>query len=140
MWEGRGMSGSSDTFFVSDSLTGRLTESHLADQSEEYRDIEDDRVDEELLECVLSFEDIMVSCSVTSVEVSESLDAVSLLVGLDVDSIAKSVLNKSCIERVDFYDTSREKIAEFDTSKKTYNSVIAKVQQSENYRVSLIFN
>lgn len=134
------MSGSSDTFFVSDSLTGRLTESHLADQSEEYRDIEDDRVDEELLECVLSFEDIMVSCSVTSVEVSESLDAVSLLVGLDVDSIAKSVLNKSCIERVDFYDTSREKIAEFDTSEKTYNSVIAKVQQSENYRVSLIFN
>ena len=134
------MSGSSDTFFVSDSLTGRLTESHLADQSEEYRDIEDDRVDEALLECVLSFEDIMVSCSVTSVEVSESLDAVSLLVGLDVDSIAKSVLNKSCIEKVDFYDTSREKIAEFDTSKKTYNSVIAKVQQSENYRVSLIFN
>ena len=134
------MSGSTDTFFVSNSLTGRLTESSLADQSEEYNDIEDDRVDDELLECVLSFKDLTVSCSVISVEVSESVDAVSLLVSLDVDSIAHAVLNKSPIEMLYFYDTTHEKIAEFDTSKKTYNSIISKVQQSENYQVSLIFN
>ena len=134
------MSGSSDTFFVSDSLTGRLTESHLSEQSEEFRDIEDDRVDDELLECVVTFEDLVVGCSVTAIETGDSIEAISLIVGLDVDSIAAALLNKSRIEKVSFYDTEREKIAEFDTSAKTYNSIIAKVQQSENYQVSLIFN
>ena len=134
------MSGSKDTFFVSDELTGRLTESVLADQSVEYRDLEDVQTDEDLLECVLRFKEVMILCSVLAVETSESIDSLSVLVSLDVSSLAAMVLNKHLLEQVVFYDDEKEKIAEFDTSEKTYNTVITKAQQSENYRVSLIFN
>ena len=135
------MSGSKDTFFVSDTLTGRLTESNLADQSEEYKDLEDVQFDEGLLECVLEFEDAMISCSVVSIETSpNSIEALSVLVSLDVDSVARLLLNNVLLETVNFYDSEREKIAEFDTREKMYNAVITKAQESENYRVSLIFN
>ncbi|MDB4337495.1 hypothetical protein OAA09_00595 [bacterium] len=136
------MSGKHETFFVSNSLTGRLTEKNLEKQSEEYKDIDYAEPQETnvYLECILSFKEGVVSCPLIEASVSDSIDKLVIVAGSEIDLIASIVLKKEPIVTIDVYNDLGDLLGSFDASKKKYSYVISKPQETENYRVSLIFN
>lgn len=134
---------SNDTFFVSSSLTGRLTESNLEDQSKEFKDYEyaSDPASGPSLECILIFsEAASIVATITSIVISETIDELTINVPDEIDLISNLVLNKIPVNAIEFYsDDNSQLISSFDLSKKSYKSLIIWSNENQYYQVRLIF-
>jgi hypothetical protein len=133
---------SNDTFFVSSSLTGRLTESNLENQSEEFKDYEyiSDTSTGPSLECVLIFNEASsIVATITNAIIDKTIDELTINVPDEIDLISKLILNKTPVDTVEFYDSDSLPMASFDLSKKSYKSLIIWSNENQNYQVRLIF-
>jgi hypothetical protein len=136
------MSEDDNTFFVSSSLTGRLTEKTLETQSEEYQDYAyvDNLAIGPSLQCALSFgESSTIVSTASSIVVSESIDELTINVSDEIPVVAELILRKIPIVSVTFYDPDGSKIAEFEVEEKSYKSLTTWSNENENYQVRLIF-
>tara|TARA_A100001011_G_C14193397_1_gene792365 strand:+ start:489 stop:902 length:414 start_codon:yes stop_codon:yes gene_type:complete len=131
-----------NTFFVSNSLTGRLSETSLENQSEEYQDYEyvDDLESGPTLQCVLTFEgSSSILSTASSITMSESIDELTLGVSDEISVVSELLLKRAPLESVTFYDAKGTSIANFDLEEKSYKSLTTWCNESENYQVRLIF-
>ena len=134
---------SDNTFFVSNSLTGRLTESSLADQSEEYADYEYERVYESPIEAILTFETTTLVAPVSGFEFNDRVVSLTLEVKNQLTTLIELLTNKNPILEMSIVDASNSSNLFSENVKPggitEYKISLIKQNDSELYQVKMIF-
>ena len=135
---------SDNTFFVSNSLTGRLTESSLADQSEEYTDYEYEDAYEAPIEVILSFETTSLVVPVSVFELDDRVTSLTLEVKNQLTTLIELLANKNPILEMSIVDASNSSNLFSENVKPggitEYKISLIKQNDSELYQVKMIFN
>ena len=134
---------SDSTFFVSNSLTGRLTESSLSSQSEEYSDFEYEDGEVDLLESVILFKDIQLVMPTRSLLFGSNLEEIVLEADSQLGTLVDILSNQNPILGVNLLDDNGFETAKFDFGEvgvNKYKINLIKPNDSENYQVKIIFN
>lgn len=135
---------SDNTFFVSNSLTGRLTESSLADQSEEYADYEYEGTYEAPIEVVLTFESTSLVVPVSGFELNERIVSLTLEVKNQLTTLVELLANKNPILEISIVDSENSSSLFSENVKPggitEYKISLIKQNDSELYQVKIIFN
>ena len=134
---------SDNTFFVSNSLTGRLTESSLADQSEEYADYEYERVYDSPIEAILTFETTTLVAPVSGFEFNDRVVSLTLEVKNQLTTLIELLTNKNPILEMSIVDASNSSNLFSENVKPggitEYKISLIKQNDSELYQVKMIF-
>ena len=132
-----------NTFFVSNSLTGRLTESSLADQSEEYTDYEYEGDYDAPIEAILTFETTSIVAPVSGFELDERVASLTLEVKNQLTALIELLANKSPILEMSIIDASNSSNLFSENVKPggitEYKISFIKQNDSELYQVKMIF-
>jgi hypothetical protein len=134
---------SDNTFFVSNSLTGRLTESSLVDQSEEYTDYEYEGSYESPIEAILSFETTSLVVPVCGFELDDRVTSLTLEVKNQLTTLIELLANKNPILEMSIVDASNSSNLFSENVKPggitEYKISLIKQNDSELYQVKMIF-
>jgi len=130
---------SENTFFVSDALTGRLTEKILAEQSDE--DVADDyqAAPSGLVECTVFFKKGKITCTLIGCEMGDDIESVTFLGGVNIWKMLDRFVNKETIASLSLNDDLGSPIREFDMVEKSYKVSLTKCSNDINYELKLIF-
>ena len=132
-----------NTFFVSNSLTGRLTESSLVDQSEEYTDYEYERTYESPIEAILTFETTSLVAPVSGFEFNDRVVSLTLEVKNQLTTLIELLTNKNPILEMSIVDASNSSNLFSENVKPggitEYKISLIKQNDSELYQVKMIF-
>ena len=133
-----------NTFFVSNSLTGRLTESSLADQSEEYTGYEYERTYDTPIEAILTFETTSLVAPVSGFELNDRVTSLTLEVKDQLTTLIELLANKNPILEMSIVDASNSSNLFSENVKPggitEYKISLIKQNDSELYQVKMIFN
>jgi hypothetical protein len=125
-----------NTFFVSEGLTGRISEDVLESQSREF---DYGLPGRGLVESTVHFEHDKMICSVSNIVILKSIESITFLASVNIWSMIEKFTKKATITKVTINDETGAEISGFDMKEKSYKVIITKCKDDINYELQLIF-
>jgi hypothetical protein len=127
---------SENTFFVSEGLTGRISEGVLESQSREF---DYGLPGHGLVESDVYFENGKMTCSISNIVILKSIESITFLAGVNIWSMIEKFTKKDMITKITINDETGTAISDFDMKEKSYKVMITKCKDDINYELQLIF-